>query len=132
MIPLVGFLPATDPRVTGTVEAIRGELLSGGLVTRYSTQAGVHGLPEGEGAFLPCTFWLVDNLAMSGRYDEARAIFECLLAISNDVGLLSEEYDPVSQRQLGNFAQALSHLSLINTAHNLGVAQSPSQHRAER
>jgi GH15 family glucan-1,4-alpha-glucosidase len=132
MIPLVGFLPAKDPRVTATVGAIRAELLSDGLVKRYSPQPGVDGLPRGEGAFLPCTFWLADNLAMSGQYDEARAIFERLLTIRNDVGLLSEEYDPVARRQLGNFPQALSHLALINTAHNLGMEQSPSEHRAER
>jgi GH15 family glucan-1,4-alpha-glucosidase len=132
MIPLVGFLPATDPRVIGTVEAIQRELMSDGLVQRYSTKPSVDGLPAGEGAFLPCTFWLADNLAMFGRYEEARAIFERLLETANDVGLLSEEYDPHSQRQLGNFPQALSHVSLINTAHNLTLAQSPARHRAER
>jgi GH15 family glucan-1,4-alpha-glucosidase len=132
MIPLVGFLPATDPRVIGTVEAIQRELMSDGLVQRYSTKPSVDGLPAGEGAFLPCTFWLADNLAMFGRYEEARAIFERLLETANDVGLLSEEYDPHSQRQLGNFPQALSHVSLFNTAHNLTLAQSPARHRAER
>jgi GH15 family glucan-1,4-alpha-glucosidase len=132
MIPLVGFLPATDPRVAATVDAIRRELMSGGLVKRYTPHPGIDGLPPSEGAFLPCTFWLADNLAMSGHYDEARAVFEHLLTICNDVGLLSEEYDPVARRQLGNFPQALSHLSLINTAHNLGLAQSPSEHRAQR
>jgi GH15 family glucan-1,4-alpha-glucosidase len=81
---------------------------------------------------LPCTFWLADNLTLSGRHEEARAIFQRLLATCNDVGLLSEEYDPVSRTQLGNFPQALSHVSLINTAHNLGLAQSPARHRAER
>jgi GH15 family glucan-1,4-alpha-glucosidase len=132
MIPLVGFLPATDPRVLGTVEAIQRELMTDGLVRRYSTQPSVDGLPAGEGAFLPCTFWLADNLALSGHHEEARAIFQNLLAVSNDVGLLSEEYDPVGRTQLGNFPQALSHVSLINTAHNLGLAQSPARHRAEQ
>jgi GH15 family glucan-1,4-alpha-glucosidase len=136
MIPLVGFLPATDPRVEGTVQAIQRELLSDGLVRRYSPHRGVDGQQGSEGAFLPCTFWLADNLAMSRRYDQARAIFERLLAVSNDVGLLSEEYDPGTSRQLGNFPQALSHVSLINTAHNLDLAESPTkspaEHRAER
>ena len=131
MVPLVGFLPATDPRVSGTVQAIQRELLSDGLVRRYSTQQRIDGLHGKEGAFLPCTFWLADNLAMSKRYDEARAIFERLLAVCNDVGLLSEEYDPSTQRQLGNFPQALSHVSLVNTAHNLGLAQSPAEAPAE-
>jgi GH15 family glucan-1,4-alpha-glucosidase len=132
MIPLVGFLPATDPRVIGTVEAIQRELMIDGLVRRYSTQPSVDGLPVGEGAFLPCTFWLADNLALSGRYEQARAMFVRLLETCNDVGLLSEEYDPGTRRQLGNFPQALSHVSLINTAHNLGLAQSPARHRAEQ
>jgi GH15 family glucan-1,4-alpha-glucosidase len=132
MVPLVGFLPATDPRVIGTVEAIQRELLTDGLVKRYSTQPHVDGLPPGEGAFLPCTFWLADNLAMARRYHEARTIFERLLSICNDVGLLSEEYDPGARRQLGNFPQALTHVSLINTAHNLSLPESPAQHRAER
>jgi GH15 family glucan-1,4-alpha-glucosidase len=131
MIPLVGFLPATDPRVVGTVQAIRRELMTDGLVRRYTTRPSVDGLPAGEGAFLPCTFWLADNLAMSGHYEEARAIFMNLLSTCNDVGLLSEEYDPASRRQLGNFPQALSHVTLINTAHNLTLAQSPARHRAE-
>ncbi|MGO9059443.1 MAG: glycoside hydrolase family 15 protein [Candidatus Binataceae bacterium] len=136
MVPLVGFLPATDPRVSGTVQAIQRELLSDGLVRRYSTQQGVDGLQGGEGVFLPCTFWLADNLTMLRRYDEARAIFERLLAVCNDVGLLSEEYDPAARRQLGNFPQALSHVSLVNTAHNLGLAEStaeaPAEHRAHQ
>jgi len=131
MIPLVGFLPATDPRVVGTVAAIQRDLMSDGLVRRYSTRPGVDGLPAGEGAFLPCTFWLADNLALSGHYEEARAIFQRLLSTCNDVGLLSEEYDPAAQRQLGNFPQALSHVSLINAAHNLTLAHSPARHRAE-
>ncbi len=131
MIPLVGFLPATDRRVTGTVQAIRRELMVDGLVRRYSTQPHVEGLPPGEGAFLACTFWLADNLALSGHYEQARATFRNLMTTCNDVGLLSEEYDPANRRQLGNFPQALSHVSLINTAHNLTVAHCPARHRSE-
>ncbi len=131
MIPLVGFLPAADPRVVGTVAAIQRELLSDGLVRRYSTKPDIDGLPPGEGAFLSCTFWLADNLVIAGRHDEAREIFERLLSTCNDVGLLSEEYDPLSGRLLGNFPHVLSHVSLINTANNLRLAPSPAQHRAE-
>ena len=132
MMPLVGFLPATDPRIVGTVEAIQRDLMDEGLVHRYSTKlAGVDGLPPGEGAFLPCTFWLADNLAMMGRYDDARAIFERLVGLCNDVGLLAEEYDPHARRQLGNFPQAFTHVFLINTAHNLSRAEGPAHHRAK-
>ena len=132
MMPLVGFLPAHDPRIVGTVEAVQRDLMDEGLVRRYSTDnPGVDGLPPGEGAFLPCTFWLADNLAMMGRYDEARAIFERLLGLCNDVGLLSEEYDPRAKRQLGNFPQAFTHVFLINTAHNLSHAQGPAHERAK-
>jgi GH15 family glucan-1,4-alpha-glucosidase len=120
MIPKIGFLPPSDPRVAGTVEAVRRELTVDGFVQRYLQQDdGVDGLSPGEGAFLPCTFWLADNLAMMGRRDEAREVFERLLAVRNDVGLLAEEYDPRLRRQLGNFPQALSHIALINTAQNL-------------
>jgi GH15 family glucan-1,4-alpha-glucosidase len=129
MIPLVGFLPATDPRMLGTVRAIQRHLVSDGFVARYPTVADVDGLPPGEGAFLPCTFWLADNLALQGRHAEARAIFEHLLAIRNDVGLLSEEYEPVSRRLLGNFPQAFSHMGLINTARNLAGGGGPAEHR---
>ena len=132
MIPLVGFLPATDPRIAGTVEAIQRDLMDEGLVRRYSTNIpGVDGLPPGEGAFLPCTLWLADNLAMMGRYDDARAIFERLVGLCNDVGLLSEEYDPRGKRQLGNFPQAFTHVFLINTAHNLSRAEGPAKERAK-
>jgi GH15 family glucan-1,4-alpha-glucosidase len=132
MIPLVGFLPAHDPRVIGTVEAIQRDLMDEALVRRYATDdPGVDGLPPGEGAFLPCTFWLVDNLAMMGRYDEARAIFERLIGLCNDVGLLSEEYDPRGKRQLGNFPQAFAHVFLINTAHNLSRVEGPAKVRAK-
>lgn len=131
MIPLVGFLPADDPRVAGTVEAIERELMEDGFVRRYATESTVDGLPPGEGAFLPCTFWYADNLALMGRQAEARQIFDRLLAICNDVGLLAEQYDPQSKRQLGNFPQAFSHVSLINTAHNLGRGQGPADHRQQ-
>ncbi len=130
MIPLVGFLPADDPRVIGTVTAVQRELMHDGFVMRYPTREAVDGLPPGEGAFLACTFWLADNLAILGRVDEARAIFERLLALRNDVGLLAEEYDPQGQRMLGNFPQAFSHVGLVNTAHNLTrAAEGPAEHR---
>ena len=119
MIPLVGFLPATDPRVRGTVEAIERELLVDGFVQRYASDADVpevDGLPPGEGAFLPCTFWLADNQHLLGRHDDARATFERLLGIRNDLGLLAEEYDVGHGRQVGNFPQAFSHVGLVNAA----------------
>ena len=116
LIPLVGFLPPGDPRVRGTVEAIERELLADGLVRRYATAIGLDGLPPGEGVFLPCSFWLADNLALIGRQEEAEALFERLLALRNDVGLLSEEYDPREHQMRGNFPQALTHMALINTA----------------
>ena len=131
MIPLVGFLPIHDPRVVGTLEAIQRELVIDNLVMRYAERvAGVDGLPPGEGAFLPCSFWLVDNLAMMGRHPEARALFERLLGICNDVGLLSEEFDPRLGRQLGNFPQAFSHVALVNSAANLSAPTGPAHHRA--
>lgn len=130
LIPSVGFLPATDPRVVGTVEAIQRELSQDGLVMRYATESGVDGLPPGEGAFLPCSFWLVDDLAMMGRRDEATALFEKLLGLRNDLGLLSEQYDPLNKRQLGNFPQAFSHVGLINSAHNLATDNGPARHRS--
>jgi GH15 family glucan-1,4-alpha-glucosidase len=132
MIPLVGFLPPEDPRVAGTTAAIEGELMEGGFVKRYrsDTAPSVDGLPAGEGVFLPCTYWLCDNYALSGRHAEARTLFERLLSLRNDVGLLSEEYDPVARRLLGNFPQAFSHVSLINTALNLTRRRDgPAQHR---
>jgi GH15 family glucan-1,4-alpha-glucosidase len=130
LMPLVGFLPATDPRVLGTVEAIRRHLMTDGLVARYQTQPDIDGLPPGEGAFLACTFWLADNLALQGRRAEAAELFERLLSLRNDVGLLSEQYDPDSRRLLGNFPQAMSHMSLINTARNLTRQGGPAEHRA--
>jgi GH15 family glucan-1,4-alpha-glucosidase len=127
LIPLVGFLPATDPRVKGTVAAIQSELMADGLVHRYAPEGSpqVDGLPPGEGTFLACTFWLADNLTLMGRHDEAVAIFERLLELRNDVGLLAEEYDPSTGRQLGNFPQAFSHVALVNTARNLSALPGP-------
>jgi GH15 family glucan-1,4-alpha-glucosidase len=120
LIPLVGFLPASDPRVRSTVEAVERELLVDGLVLRYRTGTqGVDGLPPGEGVFLPCSFWLVDCYELVGRHEEAHALFQRLVALSNDVGLLAEEYDPASQRLLGNFPQAFTHLALVNSAFNV-------------
>ncbi|HET6353314.1 glycoside hydrolase family 15 protein [Streptomyces sp.] len=117
LIPRVGFLPPDDPRVIGTVDAVREELGTGGLVRRYSTDSRtVDGLPGGEGAFLACSFWLVDALRLTGRVKEARDLFERLLALRNDVGLLAEEYDPVAGRQVGNFPQAFSHIGLVVSA----------------
>jgi GH15 family glucan-1,4-alpha-glucosidase len=117
LIPLVGFLPATDPRVRGTIEAIERDLVWEGLVLRYRSTAD--GLPPGEGVFLPCSFWLCDCYELLGRHDDAHALFERLVGLSNDVGLLAEEYDPVAGRQLGNFPQAFTHLALVTTAFNV-------------
>jgi GH15 family glucan-1,4-alpha-glucosidase len=132
MIPLVGFLPPEDPRVKGTVDAVERELMADGFVRRYPNRESVEGLPGDEGAFLACTFWLADNLMLQGRRKEAVKIFEGLLAICNDVGLLAEEYDPRAKRQLGNFPQAFSHVSLVNTACNLsrGVT-GPAEQRTQ-
>ena len=127
----VGFLPPTDPRILGTLAAIEEDLLRDGFVDRYRTDTGVDGLPRGEGAFLLCTFWLADNYALTGRSDDARRIFENLLSIRNDIGLLAEEYDPIARRQLGNFPQAFSHLGLINTARNLTQAEKPAAVRQQ-
>ena len=128
---LVGFLPPTDSRVIGTVKTIENELLRDGLVMRYNTTASkeVDGLPSGEGAFLPCSFWLADNYALMNRRDESEALFERLLGLRNDVGLLAEEYDPVGKRLLGNFPQAFSHVSLVNTALNLSGSLAPAMNR---
>jgi GH15 family glucan-1,4-alpha-glucosidase len=130
MIPLVGFLPASDPRICGTVAAIRRRLtIEDTFVLRYDTKKVADGLPPGEGAFLACSFWLADNLVLLGHYDEARQLFERLLALRNDVGLLSEEFDPVTHRQLGNFPQAFSHIALANTARNLSTYTRPAERR---
>ncbi|MGK5682544.1 glycoside hydrolase family 15 protein [Actinoplanes sp. URMC 104] len=132
MVPLVGFLPADDERVAGTVAAIERELLVDGFVQRYTQHPGtdVDGLPPGEGAFLACTFWLADNYALMGRHDEAREVFARLLALRNDVGLLSEEYDTDAGRLVGNFPQAFSHVPLIDTARTLTAAMAPTEARA--
>jgi GH15 family glucan-1,4-alpha-glucosidase len=132
LIPITGFLPATDPRVLSTVEAIRRELTVDGLVQRYLTYEALDGLPAGEGVFLACSFWLADNLCLQGRRDEARELFERLVGLANDVGLLAEEYDPVTRRFLGNFPQAFSHVALVNTALNLGDEEKPVEQRAEQ
>jgi GH15 family glucan-1,4-alpha-glucosidase len=129
MIPLVGFLAPSDPRVAGTVEAVQRELLHDGFVRRYSTRTDVDGLPVGEAAFLVCTLWLADNLALLGRSGEARRLFERVLDLRNDLGLLSEEYDPAARRLVGNFPQALSHVGLVNTAHNLATTCGPAERR---
>jgi GH15 family glucan-1,4-alpha-glucosidase len=131
MIPLVGFLPCSDPRVCGTVEAIRRHLSYDGFVLRYDTGSGVDGLAAGEGVFLTCSFWMADNLALQGRIEEAKELFERLLSLRNDVGLLSEEYDPAGRRMLGNFPQAFSHVGLINTAHNLTPKGGPAHDRGD-
>jgi GH15 family glucan-1,4-alpha-glucosidase len=132
LIPQVGFLPPSDERVLGTIEAVERELsIDDNLILRYRPEVTDDGLPGGEGAFLLCAFWMVDALAMTGRRDEARRRFEYLLGLRNDVGLLAEEYDPVSRRMLGNFPQAFSHLGLIASAYNLiPGARGPAADRA--
>ena len=132
LLPLVGFLPAGDPRMRGTIEAIGRELMVDGLVQRYRTKKGADGLPPGEGLFLACSFWYADCLVLLDRRDEATALFGKLLRLCNDVGLLAEEYDPGTRRQLGNFPQAFSHLALINTALNLENAHGPAARRSGR
>ncbi len=129
LLPQVGFLPPDDPRIIDTVRAIEQELVVDRLVRRYVPQRGLDGLPGSEGAFLACSFWYVDTLVLLGRHEEARAHFERLLSLANDVGLLAEEYDPRSRRMLGNFPQALSHVALVNSALNLTRARGPAHHR---
>jgi GH15 family glucan-1,4-alpha-glucosidase len=117
LMPIVGFLPVDDPRVVATVDALQRELTLDGFVLRYRTEGAVYdALPPGEGVFLACSFWLVEVLAMQGKDEEARELFERLLDLRNDVGLLAEEYDPLEKRQLGNFPQAFTHLSLVSAA----------------
>jgi GH15 family glucan-1,4-alpha-glucosidase len=132
LIPTTGFLPVNDPRVQRTVEAITRELTVDGLVMRYLTHESLDGLPPGEGVFIACSFWLADVLCMQGRWDEARALFDRLVGLTNDVGLLAEEYDPGARRFLGNFPQAFSHVALVNTALNLSQATKPVEQRAEK
>jgi GH15 family glucan-1,4-alpha-glucosidase len=132
LLPTTGFLPPTDPRVCGTIEAIERRLFVDGFVLRYDTHSSTDGLPPGEGAFLACSFWLADALLLIGREDDARELFERLLSLRNDVGLLSEEYDTSARRLVGNFPQAFSHIALVNTAHNLARATKPAEQRASR
>jgi len=132
LMALVGFLPPSDPRIRGTVEAIEQRLTANGFVLRYDTREGGDGLPVGEGAFLACSFWLADNLVLLGRRADAKKLYERLLSLRNDVGLLAEEYDPKTQRQVGNFPQAFSHIAIINTAHNLTRRSKPAEQRCEQ
>ena len=131
-IPLVGFLPADDERVTGTIDAISRELGRDGFVSRYSTAQTDDGLPGDEGQFLACSFWLVSALALNGRLEQAQALFERLLGLRNDLGLLAEEYDVKRQRQVGNFPQAFSHLTLIVAAHAISAARADAEQKAGR
>jgi GH15 family glucan-1,4-alpha-glucosidase len=128
LLPVVGFLPPADPRIRATLEAIERELVVDGLVLRYPTAGGVDGLPAGEGTFLPCTFWLVDCLKLVGRKADAESLFERLIGLCNDVGLLSEEFDPANGQMLGNFPQALTHMAIVTTACRLS---SPSREALE-
>jgi GH15 family glucan-1,4-alpha-glucosidase len=130
LMPAVGFLPPEDPRMTGTIAAIERRLLHNGFVLRYDTGTADDGLPPGEGAFLACSFWLADAYVMLGRYDDARRLFERLMSLRNDLGLMSEQYDPRAKRLLGNFPQAFSHISLVNTAYNITRAQKPCEQRS--
>jgi GH15 family glucan-1,4-alpha-glucosidase len=130
LLPVVGFLPPEDPRVKGTVAAIESKLMIGGLVRRYDTTSSDDGLPPGEGVFLACSFWLVDAYVMLGRLNDAQALFDHLVSLCNDVGLLAEEYDPSSKELLGNFPQAFSHVALVNSAFNLTRASKPAEQRA--
>ncbi|HEV7252699.1 MAG TPA: glycoside hydrolase family 15 protein [Mesorhizobium sp.] len=131
LLPAVGFLPPEDPRVRGTVAAVERNLMEDGLVLRYRTEETADGLPPGEGAFLACSFWLVDCYVMQGRMEQARELFDRLLSIASDVGLLAEEYNPRAQRQVGNFPQAFSHFALINSIHNLSRATKPVEQRSQ-
>jgi GH15 family glucan-1,4-alpha-glucosidase len=130
LLPAIGFLPANDPRVRGTIDAIERHLLRDGLVMRYNTKETKDGLPPGEGAFLACSFWLVDAYVLQGRWHDARTLFDRLLELRNDVGLLSEEYDPGTRRLVGNFPQAFTHLALVNSAFNLTRTEKPAEQRA--
>jgi GH15 family glucan-1,4-alpha-glucosidase len=132
LIPTTGFLRPDDPRVRGTVEAVERRLFVNGFLHRYDTRTAADGLPAGEGAFLACSFWLADAYVLIGRLDDARRLYERLLGLRNDVGLLAEEYDTRLQRQVGNFPQAFSHVALVNTAHNLSRATRPADQRADR
>ena len=132
-IPLVGFLPPDDERVANTVTAIQDELTHDGFVLRYGegSRGEVDGVAGPEGVFLPCTFWLADNLVLQGRIDEGQAIYDRLTGLANDLGLLGEEYDVARGRLVGNFPQAFTHVALVNTAHNLRSRRGPAQRRGE-
>ncbi len=130
LVSAVGFLPPDDARVLGTIDAIERNLVQDGFVLRYRTEETADGLPPGEGAFLACSFWLVDVYVQVGRVDDAHRLFDRLLSITNDVGLLAEEYDPQAKRQFGNFPQAFSHLALINSIHNLYRTTKPVDQRS--
>jgi GH15 family glucan-1,4-alpha-glucosidase len=130
LLPTVGFLPPSDPRVRGTIAAVERQLFVGGFLRRYDTRTSVDGLPSGEGAFLACSFWLADAYTLIGRIDDARRLFERLLQLRNEVGLLAEEYDTRAGRLVGNFPQAFSHVALVNTAHNLARTTKPAAQRA--
>jgi GH15 family glucan-1,4-alpha-glucosidase len=130
LIPAVGFLPPIDARVRSTIDAVERRLVPNGFVMRYDTRASDDGLPPGEGAFLACSFWLADAYVLLGRRDDARKLFERLLSLRNDLGLLSEEYDPAAKRLLGNFPQAFSHIALVNTAHNIERPEKPCEQRS--
>jgi GH15 family glucan-1,4-alpha-glucosidase len=129
LLPTIGFLPISDARIQGTIRAIESRLIVDGLVHRYDTRTSEDGLPAGEGAFLACSLWLADVYVLQGRLADARRIFDHVLAIRNDVGLLAEEYDSRLRRMVGNFPQAFSHVALINTAHNLTHAAKPAELR---
>jgi GH15 family glucan-1,4-alpha-glucosidase len=131
LIPCVGFLPVSDERVAATITAIERRLMHDGFVRRYDTEATHDGLPPGEGVFLACSFWLADVYTLQGRFADAERLFRRLLALRNDVGLLSEEYDPNLKRLVGNFPQAFSHLALVNTAYNLTRAEKPVEQRVQ-
>jgi GH15 family glucan-1,4-alpha-glucosidase len=130
LLPTTGFLPADDPRIRGTIEAVERRLLVDGFVLRYDTGSAVDGLPPGEGAFLACSFWLVDAYVLLGRLEDAQRMFERLLSLRTDLGLLAEEYDTRARRLVGNFPQAFSHIALVNSAHNLARATKPAEQRA--
>jgi GH15 family glucan-1,4-alpha-glucosidase len=130
LLPMTGFLPISDSRIRGTIEAIERDLFVDGFVLRYNTHTADDGLPPGEGAFLACSFWLADAYAMMGRGEDAKRLFERLLAIRNDLGLLAEEYDTRAQRLVGNYPQAFSHVALVNTAHTLARVTKPAPQRA--
>jgi GH15 family glucan-1,4-alpha-glucosidase len=131
LLPNVGFLSVTDPRIAGTIKAVEGRLVRNGLVMRYSTDEVEDALPPGEGAFLACSFWLVDAYILQERFDEAETLFRRLVGLCNEVGLLSEEYDPGSKRLIGNFPQAFSHVALVNSAYNLTRVRKPVHQRAQ-